>query len=352
MPAPSSSLRVLVLDSMLGGTGRHSVSQGEIVASLLREHGATVATASTHESPPRRLVDMVATVLRGRSRIDVISLAVYSGRGFWIADVPSRVARGLSIPVVLVLHGGKLPEYATRHPRRVRRLLGRATAVVAPSAFNAQGLGPYATQPIEVIPNLVTPVPTPGESATRPEAPRVLWMRSFEDIYAPEVALAAFSRLRATLPDATLTMAGPDKRDLLVDLRAEAQALGIADAVAFPGFLDPEAKREAFGSHHVFLNTSRIDNTPVSLLEAAGSGLPVVTTTAGGIPVLLPEGSHALHAPVDDADALAASLVRVLTEPGLRDTLVDNGRALVEGMTAEALGPRWLDFLADAATAR
>ncbi len=64
----------------------------------------------------------------------------------------------------------------------------------------------------------------------------------------------------------------------------------------------------------IFLNTSRIDNAPVSLIEAMACGLCVVTTDAGGIPDMVRHGEDALVAPVGDAGALASLVASVLED--------------------------------------
>ncbi|MEM7285156.1 MAG: glycosyltransferase family 4 protein [Actinomycetota bacterium] len=339
-------LRVLVLDTMLGWTGKHSVSQGEIVAGLLSDAGADVRTASRRRGRLARLADLLAAPIRHRRDVDVVSLAVFSGPAFWLADLPSRVCRRLGLPIVLVLHGGNLPALASSNPNRVRRLLARSSAVVAPSPFNANALQPLCETEIEVIPNVVaTDLPTdlPQRDAAAPA--RVLWMRSLETLYAPEVAIGAFRRLLDHEPDAKLTMAGPDTGQCIDELRALVSTLDIADRVRFTGFLDRDAKAEAFAGHSLYLNTTRIDNTPVTPLEAAGHGLPVVTTDAGGIPDLFADGETALVVPVDDETALCDAMVTVLREPATAQSLRSRARRMVEEMRPASVGPRWTALL-------
>jgi glycosyltransferase involved in cell wall biosynthesis len=75
----------------------------------------------------------------------------------------------------------------------------------------------------------------------------------------------------------------------------------------------------------VVLNASRVDNLPNALLEALASGVPVVSTSAGGIPWLVQDGLTARLVPVDDVDALAAAVIEVLEGPELASRLSGNG---------------------------
>ena len=349
--ADGGHLRVLVLDTMLGWTNRHSVSQGEIVADLLADDGATVHRASRRRNRVLRLLDLVSAPVRHRRDVDVVTLAVFSGPAFWLADLPSRVCRRLGLPLVLVLHGGNLPILATAEPKRVRRLLSRAQAVVAPSRFNERALQPLCESTIEVIPNVVVADLPAAPRGDVPGPPRVLWMRSLEELYGPEVAIRAFHRLLEHEPDALLTMAGPDTGGCMDELEALVNELGIADRVTFAGFLDAEGKADAFANHALYLNTTRIDNTPVTPLEAAGHGLPVVTTDAGGIPDLFVGGESALIVGVDDASALCEAMVAVLGDDDLRTRLQQNARRMVDDMRPEAVTPRWVATLRAVASA-
>ena len=69
---------------------------------------------------------------------------------------------------------------------------------------------------------------------------------------------------------------------------------------------------------------------PHSLIEAFASGLPVVTTPAGGIPYVVEDGRNGLFVPVDDAEAMAAAVLRILDDAELAGELIAEGAADVE----------------------
>ncbi len=100
-----------------------------------------------------------------------------------------------------------------------------------------------------------------------------------------------------------------------------------------------------FAAHDIFLNTNRIDNMPVSVVEAAAFGLPVVSTNVGGIPYLLEEGKTGLLVPTDDPGAVAAAVSRLLADPGLARRLSTNGRSLAEQSAWPRVREQWLGLL-------
>jgi glycosyltransferase involved in cell wall biosynthesis len=296
-----------------------------VLSGLFRTEGRVARATSPRVNPVLRAADMAVSVLRWRAQVDVVVLHVYSGRAFVTADLLAWEVRRMGLPLVMALHGGGLPAFSHRHPVWVARVLRRATHLVAPSAFMARHFANYA-RPVTVIPNTVRL--EDYEYRERADLrPRLLWMRAFSDIYRPCLAIETLARLRTAVPDATLTMAG-QPGPLLEPARALARRLGVADGVEFPGFLTPAAKRRAFREHDVFLVTTRVENAPVSVVEAAASGLPVVACRVGGLGDLLEDGRSGLL--VDEPAELDGAVRRLLDDPSLAGTLSRSGRVLAE----------------------
>jgi glycosyltransferase involved in cell wall biosynthesis len=323
---------------MARGRGGEVMAQGEILAGYFGEAGYPVHVTSTLPGRYERLLDALRSLYRWRHDLDVVNVMVFSGPSFAFTDAVSQLGRRLGLPVVLHLRGGNLPTFAAKHPRWVRRVLRRADAIVAPSPYLQRcvvDLGFAA----DVIPNLIPVEDFPWKQRTR-VAPRLLWMRSFHPLYNPEMAVHVLDLVRRTHPHAQLTMAGPDKGNLDA-VRALVRARGLDAHVRFPGFLDREGKLVEFERHDVFLNTNRIDNTPVSVLEAAAFGLPVVATDVGGITDLLVGGDTAILVPDDDAGAMAAAVLNLVEQPELATRLSMNGRFAVERCSWASVRAGW-----------
>jgi glycosyltransferase involved in cell wall biosynthesis len=126
-----------------------------------------------------------------------------------------------------------------------------------------------------------------------------------------------------------------------------ANELKLTDAVKFAGFLDQQTKLHEASAADIFINTNRIDNMPVSIVEACALGLPVVSTEVGGIPDLLTDGETALLVPDDDADAMAAAIARLLNDNELSQKLSLNGRKLAERSSWEEVRPQWEQVFAE-----
>lgn len=144
--------------------------------------------------------------------------------------------------------------------------------------------------------------------------PKLLWMRTFHEHYNPIMAVRVLDRVVQGHPEATMTMAGAD-HGMLDATRAEAERRGLAERIEFPGYMDHAQKCAAFAAHDIFLNTNRIDNMPVSVLEASVSGLVPIATAVGGLPAIIDDGLNGILVDTDDDEAMASGVERLLADP-------------------------------------
>jgi glycosyltransferase involved in cell wall biosynthesis len=112
--------------------------------------------------------------------------------------------------------------------------------------------------------------------------------------------------------------------------------------VTFAGRVAPDAVARYYDENDIYIQSPDIDNMPTSIIEAYASGLPVVSTDAGGVPAILTSGVHGLLAPLNGDDVLAAHVLRLLNEPVLADRLAAAGRAAAQACTWDRVRDAWL----------
>jgi glycosyltransferase involved in cell wall biosynthesis len=336
-------VRLAVVGPLIGRNPGYITTQGEKLADMFRERGHAVVETSSRINRAARLADLVTTMVARRRDYDTVIALVYSRGGFVVADVASALARALGKRLVLSLNGGGLPDQFSRYPRWSRRVLGRAHTIVVQSNFLRRAIAEMDLD-AHVIPNVLDSVDYPYRSRER-VTPRLFWMRSFHDIYNPEMAIHVLAALRVRHPEARLVMAGPDK-GLLDRTRRLAVELGVADAVEFPGFLDAEGKHRQGAASDIFINTNRIDNRPLAVVEAAAMGLVVVATAVGGVPDLLTHERNALLVPSEDVAAMVAAIERLIADPALAARLSSAGPALASSSAMSGVAPAWERLLA------
>jgi len=336
--AANHPIRLLFAGPMMGCHAGWVPSPAEDLSSRLITRGYSCLLTSSVLHRYKRALDICATVVRKRKEYDILSLQVYSGPSFLVEEIVSFLAQRLNKPIVMVLHGGSMPDFFAKYPGWAKRVLQRAGALVAPSTYLAMMLERYGFTS-DVIPNAIDKTLYPYRHRSH-VCPRLLWMRTFHEIYNPKMAVETLAQLTHDFPEATLTMAGQEK-GVLAATQAFARQLGVEARTRFAGYLDIRAKQTEFAGHDIFLNTNRIDNMPVSLLEAAAFGMPIVATCVGGVPYMIRDGENGLLVPNEDATAMARAVRRLVEEPGLAGCLSGNARLFAESHDWSALLPMW-----------
>ncbi|HEX8160360.1 MAG TPA: glycosyltransferase family 4 protein [Pyrinomonadaceae bacterium] len=331
--------RVFIAANFLS-SGGGSRSVVEDLAERLRARGFGLVTASPYRNGWLRGAHMIATAISRRGGYDVAVVDLYSGRAFLIGEALSIVLKALGRPFVLVLRGGALPEFSARHAGRVRACLARAAAVAAPSDYLLEEMRPFHGA-LRLLPNPVD-LASYRARARQPARPRLVWLRSFHEIYNPTLAPRVVALLAKDFPEVTLAMVGRDKGDgSLRRTREAAAALGVADRITFPGGVLKRDVPAWLDRGDIFLNTTDVDNTPVSVLEALASGLCVVSTNVGGVPRLLEHERDALLVPPANAAAMASAVRRLLDDPALAGRLSREGRGKAERFDWSLVMPQW-----------
>jgi glycosyltransferase involved in cell wall biosynthesis len=140
-------------------------------------------------------------------------------------------------------------------------------------------------------------------------------------------------------PEASLTLVGGGAEE--PKLRAVASELRLRN-LTFTGRVAPHEIAAFYADHDIYIQTPNIDNMPASVLEAFASGLPVVSTEAGGVPAILEHGKDGLLAPLDDDEAVAAHVLRLLSDAEWARSLAASGHATLQNYTWTDVRGRWL----------
>lgn len=320
-------LHLCFVGNILGRNANYVTSQGQIIADLFIAEGYKVTCVSSKINQAARLAEIVLTLIRGYQTFDIVILEVYSGLYFILASIVGILCKIFKLPLVMVLHGGNLPKFIHKYPHWTKRILNLADHLIAPSPFLAEKIGAWGYE-IQVIPNVINTGFYPYRERSK-VLPRLIWMRSFHQIYNPEMAVKVLANLRQSEPEATLTMAGSDK-GLEGKIKLMVEEMGLSDAVRFVGFLDLKKKLKEFSNADIYINTNQIDNMPVSVVEARALGLPVVATNVGGLPYLIEHGENGLLVESEDVDSMVKNIKILLDNPDLTRKISRNGRKLAE----------------------
>ena len=270
-------------------------------------------------------------------RADVVHVFSASYASFLLAPLPAIiVAKLLGKPVIVNYRSGEAPDHL-RRSRIARTALRAVDLNIVPSRFLRDVFASFGI-PAHIVANTID-LTRFTYRERKPLRPRLLSTRNFEPLYNVACTLRAFARVQARYPEASLTLIGAGSQDAM--LRALAAELGVRNVV-FVGAVDPQQIAAYYADADVYVQTPAIDNMPGSVIEAFGSGLPVVSTGVGGVPAILTDGVHGLLAPDNDDEAVAARVLQLLDDPDYARSLAAAGRDTCEAYRWPVVRQGWL----------
>lgn len=338
--------RGILLVSNLFSVGENYGGVCKELAVRLSHSGWNVSTTSSVKHRLLRPIDMNLTIWRKQKYYTVAQIDVFSGPAFRWAEASVWSLRRLNKPIVLILRGGNLPDFARRYPNRVKSLLNAAAAVTTPSRYLLEAMQ-HLHRDIHLISNPIDIAPYEFKERTHP-LPKLLYLRALHQIYNPVLAVEAVKLLHGTNPSPTLRMVGPDKGDGTAQVVDTAiREAGLTDSIELAGPIPKNEVPQVMAQADIFINTTNIDNTPISVIEAMATGLCVVSTNVGGLPYLVTHEHDALLVPPNDSQAMADAIRRILTEPSLAERLSRNARATAEQFDWSVVLPQWEEFLTE-----
>lgn len=346
------TLAVAIVAPSLSILGGQAVQASRLLRAWAADPEVTAFLVPVNPAPPDWLrplarIKYVRTLLtqlmylptlpRELRRADVVHVFSASYCSFLLAPLPAAlVARLLGRPVLINYRSGEAPDHLRRSPI-VRWALRSADCNVVPSQFLQQVFAEHDI-PAQIIPNIVDRQ-TFRFRLREPLRPRLLSTRNFEALYDVECTLRAFALVQRQHPDATLTLVGGGSRE--ASLRQLAAELGLR-GVTFTGRVPQDRIWEHYAANDIYVQTPAIDNMPSSILEAFASGLPVVSTRAGGVPAILTDGVQGLLAPVGDAGEVAMRVLKLLEDATLATRLARAGYEATEALTWQHVRDRWI----------
>lgn len=337
-------------------------NQCEQLILLLRSEGVSVELVRTN-SPYQplwvgripllravfRLVPYLAHLWSAAGRVNVIHVLANSGWAWHLFVTPAMIiARMRAVPVIVNYRGGNADSFFSKDSGFVLRMLAQVSMRVTPSVFLQRVFARHGLS-AEVIPNII------DLSRFKPKLPRsfgdsphIVVTRNLEPIYDIPTAIRAFAAIKKSFAGAKMTVAGSGPE--LAKLQSLVLKLQLKDAVRFTGRIDNASIPALYASADCMVNSSTVDNMPISILEAFASGVPVVSTCAGGIPDMVEHGVSGLLVPIGDDEAMAREVLRILQHPKLASGLRQAGLTDAEKYAWPQVRAKWLDAYIRSAT--
>lgn len=256
-----------------------------------------------------------ALVLVARALSGVRTKVILDLHGDWRA--PTRLygshARRLLDPVA-----DAMARWALRRADGIRTITAYTTRLVREEGFEPAAEFPAYMDLAAFTARPIQPLPT---------VPRALFVGVLERYKAFDILVEAWRAVAAELPAATLGVIG---RGTLAPL-AERLVGELPGRVEWTPALTADGVAAALDEATVLVLPSRSEGMGRVVIEAGLRGRGVVASRVGGIPDVVRDGETGLLVPPENPRALAAALVRVLSDPALAERLGAGARSAAEG---------------------
>lgn len=331
--------KVLMIGSFLSDkSGTLSIS--EKIANQLVLPNVKFTLASSHKNRLLRLLEICLFALFGS--YNKMHIDTFSGSAFRIVEFSSFFARIRQKTIILTLHGGALPDFYSANPKRVHKLLMKASLIQSPSYFlkdffERNGL------PVNYLPNGINLNVFNYKRGSIGKF-SLLWVRAFDRIYNPDLAILSLCEVKKKYPDASLTMIGPDKGRMsnAIELIKE---MGLGNSVKILGAVKNEDLPKYYQTHQVFLNTTSYESFGMAVLEAAACGIPVVSSKVGEIPYLWQHEENMMIVEGLTAEQFSDAVIKLLDSPDLAERISKNARIKAEQFDWEVIKKEWTQLL-------
>ncbi|WP_158265409.1 glycosyltransferase [Blastopirellula marina] len=316
-----------IVDGVFPRLNGHSILGDSLIARTLRTIRKKVLVGSQVKDQDAAYAKFIKTW-----KPDAI-LAEYGTSGVAVMGACKRY----DVPLVVHFHGydasrkNVLKEFSHSY----RQMFRQAAAIVAVSRLMQRQLIAMGAPDNKVHYNSYGVDCTrfasgrPGRSACT-----FLAVGRLVDKKAPYLTLLAFQQVVKQCPDAKLIIVGDGPlRSACCDLVRGLHLTEHVEMVGAKSHGEVQALMQssrAFVQHSVRALDGDCEGTPVAIIEASASGLPVVATRHAGIPDVVIEGSSGYLVDECDVDGMAAYMLRLARDPSLAEQMGIQGRRIVE----------------------
>jgi glycosyltransferase involved in cell wall biosynthesis len=318
-----------------------NVSTIDTLGALLQGEGFKVVMASSKKNILLRFLHMLWVVFVHRKQTDFVLIDTYSTLSFWYAFYVSKLCKYLRLPYIPILHGGNLPYRFSTSRKATSFLVNHAFKTVIPSEYLHSHLKEFDIPRVQIIPNAVE-LDNYTFKMRDSFRPKLLWVRALAKIYNPEMAVQVVAILKKEYPEAQLTMIGPFKDISKLEMQTIIDSYGLE--VQLPGKLSKEEWIARAKDYDIFINTTTIDNMPVSVMEAMALGLPVVSTNVGGIPFLIEHGKTGQLVESNNPQAMVAAIKIYLNDFNYANQMAVNANNHIQNFDWRVVKHQWIQL--------
>ena len=316
-------MKILLISNYTRGIGGINAQVNLLHRFINQEDGWQADIFSTKGNPLCRCIAFIKLLCKAR-RYDILHIHACSYWGMVPAVFGIIAGKLWRKRTIITYHGGGAEEYFNKHAAFVRRWLGRADEVIVLSGFLKEIFDQHQIHCV-VIPNIV--VLRPQTERTTTIAPKFISIRHLEPLYNIPCVLQAYEQVLKQYQEATLDILG--QGSMRAELETYVQEHNLT-GVRFIGQVPNDKIYDYFANASIMLSAPKIDNMPVSILEAMNAGLLVISSRVGGVPYMIEDGKTGLLFESENSNDLAHKMLWALEHPQEINTMINAAQKEVQ----------------------
>ncbi len=279
-------------------------------------------------------------LLTNIQKFDIIHVFSSATTGYIIATLPPLFfAKIFGKKIVLNYHSGELEKHILEWKRTALPTMRQFDSIVVPSQFLVDVFAKYGVESTAIFNFIDSKNFKFRERETL--QPKFLSNRNFEVHYNVSCVIRAFSEIQKKYSDAHLTIAGFGTEE--IKLKNLVTELNLKN-VEFVGKVSNEEMPKLYDKADIYLNSSIVDNMPLSIIEAFSAGTAVVSSKTGGIPYIVEDGKTGFLVEMNDCEKLAEKAMFLLENQEFAKKMIANARQEVVKYSWENVQDLWTDF--------
>ncbi len=317
---------------------RHNIILLDIAKPKLRQHGRSAyATgyAVFKRHPALSFISYSYSIsfllrflfLLATTKIDIIHIHTASYTSFWEKCLYIQIAQLAGKKIVMHIHGALFKEFYRRgsslSKKLIRRHLNLCDAVIVLSNAWKEFFAAFVeASKLHIVQNGIHLSPL-ADSAQKSGVVSFLHMGEVSRRKGIYDILEVIEILKSEKINVFFDIVGPGELDEVNEIitKKELQAY-----IRLHGPHFGARRFDYFQRAHCFILASYAEGFPIALIEALAAGLPVVSTTVGGIPDMIQHGQHGFLNEPGDVNALADSIKKLVLQPGMREKISKTNR--------------------------
>jgi len=250
-----------------------------------------------------------------------------------VGAMVTEACKKANVPLVIHFHGADVHHRATvaSYIDLYKKAFEYASYLVAVSYDMVEALKKLGAPPEKII---WSPCRVDTTAFTKVDVlrsgPNFLSVGRFVEKKSPQSVIKAFQLVYKKFPDAKLTMVG--RGPLFDETKALISQLNLTGSITLTGVLNSAqiielmATSRCFVQHSVTAESGDMEGTPVTILEAGSSGLPIVSTAHAGIKEAVINGKTGYLVAEHDINGMAEKMMIFAADAALAKKFGDAGR--------------------------